>query len=109
MGGYEWWTQPATDVPIRHYFDGLVNSAIFRNLSTVAAAYVILDFDDGARYVLYAGEDFILEPGDTSAQQDTGKIWGHAYYVTGDNANTQLIKVIWTTKAPITDREPVTV
>lgn len=109
MGGYEWFTQPATDVPIDHVFNGLVNTAIIRNLSTVAAAYVILDFPDGARYMLYAGEDFILEAQDTSSQQDTGKIWGPGYKVTGDAANAQVIKVIYTTKAPIYDREPVTV
>lgn len=109
MGGYEWYTVPADDVPRRHSFNGNVNSAIFRNLNTVATAFVYLEFDDGARYVLYAGESFIIEPGDTSAQQDTGKIWGAGYVVTGDAVNAQLIKVIWTTKAPIADREPVTV
>ena len=109
MGGYEWFTVPADDVPRRHYFNGLVNTAIFRNLSTVAGAYVVVNFDDGAAVILYAGDIFHLEAQDTSAQQDTGKIWGPGYYITGDNANAQLIKIIWTTKAPITDREPVTV
>ena len=110
MSGYEWYTVPATDVPATHYFQGgLVNTAIFRNLSTVATAYVVLRFQDGAQYVLYAGESFILEASDTSAQADTGKIYGAEYDIWGDAANEQLIKVIWTNKAPIHDREPVTV
>ena len=107
MGGYEYFTTPATDVPVRHWFNGLVNTAIFHNRSTLGT--VILTFDDGLQMRLAPGEIFHIEAQDTSAQQDTGKLWGPGYYITGDNANAQLIKIIWTTKAPITDREPVTV
>jgi hypothetical protein len=109
MGGYEIWTQPATDVPARHCLNGLINTAVFRNRSAVAAAYVYLDFDSGERIQLFAGEQFVIEAMDTSSQQDTGKLWGRGFYATGDAANAQVINLTYTTKAPLGDREPVTV
>ena len=107
MSGYEYITTPATDVPIRHHFNGLINTAIFHNRSTVGTA--ILDFDDGLQIRLAPGEIFHIEAQDTSAQQDTGKMYGYGYTVTGDAVNCIIIEVVWTCKAPLMDREPVTV
>ena len=107
MAGSEYYVVPATDVPIRHWFNGLINSAIFHNRATVGE--VIITTDDGLIKHMTFGEIWEIEPGDTSAQQDTGKIWGNGYTIAGDAAHTQLMEVIWTCKAPIMNREPVTV
>jgi hypothetical protein len=107
--GHEWFTVPATDVPAAHYFGGLVNTAMFHNRSNVATAVVWIDFEDGTAKLIYAGETFVLEASDTSSQQDTGKIFGRGYMIRGDGIQTIAMEVTWTCKAPINDREPVTV
>ena len=101
MSGTERWTQPATDVPIEHTFDGFVNTVCFRNRSAVAGAYVDIEFPSGGVIRVYAGETFILDAEDTSRETAGGKFWAQRYTVAGDNANAQVIEAIWTTKAPI--------
>lgn len=110
MSGSEAFQVPATDVPAVHYFvGGLLNTAIFRNLSTVSTAFVVIGFQSGGSFTLFAGETLEIEAEDTSTRGDTGKIWGSQYEIRGDAVNAQDITVLYTTKAPHDGREDVTV
>jgi len=110
MAGHETYQVPATDVPAEHQFQGgLLNTGIFRNLSTTATAYVVITFQDGAEFRLYAGETLTIEAADTSTQSNTGKVFGSKYDIRGDGVNAQDIWVFYTTKAPFANTEQVTV
>ena len=102
-------TVPATDVPAIHALTGgYLNSATFINRSAVAAAYVIVSFEDGTRFRLYAGEIMNIYAEDTSATFTGGKIFTHSITLTGDNANIQIIEIVYTCKTAFQGREQVT-
>ena len=106
--GSENFTQPATDVPVRHGFSGWLNTCTITNLGA-AANHVDILFDSGELFPLYGGEQMVILAEDTSVSGTGGKICTSGYYINGDALATQLIRVVWTCKNPRVGLEDVTV